>query len=162
MRPLVIGIGHSDREDDQVGVQVARGVRDAGRDAEVLVWPGPPLSLLDRWQGRHVVLVDAMRSGRAPGSVVRLDEATIASCSWPVSTHDVGIAEAFVLARMLGLAPASLTVVGVELGHHHVGHRMTPEVADAVPDALAEVFACLEALDRVDRATGPGLVSTSS
>lgn len=150
MRPLVIGIGHSDRGDDHVGVDVARQVADAGRDADVLVWSGPPLLLLDHWHGRQVIVVDAMRSGRPPGTVITLDEAAIPSCTWAVSSHDIGIAQAFVLARTLGLGPDSLTVVAVEIAHHRIGHAMAREVAAAVPAAVAQVIACLDDLDDLD------------
>lgn len=154
MRPLVIGIGHSDRSDDHVGMEVVRRVAEAGRDVDVLEWSAPPLLLLEHWHGRHVVVVDAMRSARPPGSVVVLDESAVNSGGWAISSHDIGIAQAFVLARTMGVGPASLTVVGVEIARHHIGHRMTPAVAQAVPVALARVIDCLDELERLDTPAG--------
>lgn len=120
---------------------------DAVRHVDVVVWSGPPLLLLDLWKGRHVVLIDAMRSGRPPGSVAVLDESAINSSAWSVSSHDAGIAETFVLARTMGLGPMSLTVVAVEIGRHHYGQRMTRDVEHAVPIALARVLDCLNGLN---------------
>ena len=72
---LVIGLGAEFRRDDGVGLIVARelgclhlpGVR-------VAETPSGASGLLDLWQGAStVILVDAMRSGRPPGTVARFE-----------------------------------------------------------------------------------------
>ena len=68
----VIGIGNPLRGDDAIGLLVARRVRElAGPEVEVMELEGEPARLIDAWQGAAlVVVVDAVKSGAAEGSVI--------------------------------------------------------------------------------------------
>jgi hydrogenase maturation protease len=83
------------------------------------------------------VVVDATRSGEAPGTVRRLPRAAPALRA-PASSHALGVSQALALAEALGRAPRRLELVGVEAGD---GTGLTPcrEVERAVPGAVALV-----------------------
>ena len=73
-RGLVVGLGSVDRGDDAIGTIVADRVSDALRSSRVswveVVALADPTSLPDAMAGMGVVVViDAIRSGREPGTV---------------------------------------------------------------------------------------------
>lgn len=140
---LVIGFGNALRGDDGVGLAVAERVRGlAPAGARVLACEHVPPDLFDWWDaGAEVVLVDAARSGAAPGTVHRFD-----ACAAPlpgellrVSTHTGGVAEAVELARALGSLPRRLVVYGVEGAAFDPGAGLSPPVAGAVDEVVGRV-----------------------
>jgi hydrogenase maturation protease len=136
---LVVGVGNELRGDDGAGLEVARRVRQARvAGVEVREVHGDPTVLLDCWLGRHaVVLVDTMRSGASPGTILRLDashEGLPASGTHaPSSTHANGVAEVIELARTLGSLPARVIVYAVEGRRCDAGEGLSGEVAAIVP-----------------------------
>jgi len=135
-RLIVIGLGNAFRGDDAAGLAVARALGD---DPRVLVHEGEPIDLLERWEGAgEVVVVDAARSGAAPGTVHRLD-----GLAEPVtaggSTHAFGLAETLALARALGRAPVGVEGIGIEGERFGAGEGLSPEVAGAVERVAREL-----------------------
>jgi hydrogenase maturation protease len=145
---VVIGVGNALRRDDGAGLAVARrlgaGVNAAGAPGgaaiAVLEYEGEPLGLLELWNGaRAVVLVDAIRSGAAPGTIHRVDVSRApvpALLRGSSSTHAVGVGEAIELARELGRLPERVVVYGVEGACFDAGEGLTVEVTEGV-DSLA-------------------------
>ena len=134
-RTLVIGLGNEYRRDDAVGLVVARRLREAA-PASVLVLEetGEGASLLESWQDADtVILIDAVQSGAAPGTVHRLDASAkpIAREFFRFSTHAFGLAEAVELARALGRLPPRLIVYGIEGKSFEAGVGLSPEVEAA-------------------------------
>ena len=128
-RLIVIGLGNAFRGDDAAGLAVARGLGD---DPRVVVHEGEPIGLLDAWEGAdEVIVVDAARSGAAPGTVHRLDGLAGPS-GLRGSTHAFGLAETLELARTLGRAPARVTIYGIEGERFAAGEELSPPVAAAV------------------------------
>ena len=116
MLTLLVGVGNPWRGDDAAGLEVARRVRALGGPVEVREIEGDASSLVDAWAGSdRVAVVDAARSGAAPGTVhvFRADLAPIPAtlCS---STHAFGVADAIELSRALGRLPRRLDVYAVE------------------------------------------------
>ncbi len=140
---LVIGCGNEFASDDAVGLQVIRSLKESNEtrlpDGVELIEAGTPgLNLLDLWEeANRVILVDAVKSGAAPGTIHTFDASLLPPRDvMPVSSHGVNIIDAVELGRLLGRLPARLTVVGVEILSEqpfHVG--LTPEVEAAVPRA---------------------------
>jgi len=130
---LLIGVGNEWRRDDAAGLEVARLV--AARDLPglaVLEEEGEPAALLDSWAGADdVVVVDAVCSDAAPGTLHRLD----ASAPLPVrffrhSSHAMGVPEAVELARSLGRLPSRLRVIGIEGERFEAGRGLSGAVAE--------------------------------
>ncbi len=142
---LVIGVGREGLGDDAAGLEVARLLRARGapgllaREAD-----GQAAELLDSWRGfERVVLIDAARSGRRPGSVMRYDAARepLPATLERGSTHGLGVAEAVELARALGQAPRELRVIAIEGRVFGPGAALSPEVRDAAARVADELRA---------------------
>jgi hydrogenase maturation protease len=136
--PLVIGLGTEHRGDDACGLEVVRELRrtldGAARLAE---GPGDVAALLDLWEGAGTVyVVDAVRSGRPPGTVVRFE---VPGASPPLvgttSTHGLSLAEAIGLGRALGRFPHRLVVYGIEAAEVGMGADLSSAGANGVREA---------------------------
>ena len=141
--PLVIGVGNDAHRDDAAGVRAARLVR-------ALLWPqvrmveceGSATALLEAWRGEPVVIVvDAMSSGAAPGSLRRLDVSATALPAelFRSSTHGLGLAEAVELARSLNELPATCVIYGIEGVEFGAGTRLSYPVECGVREAALQI-----------------------
>jgi hydrogenase maturation protease len=132
----VIGVGNVWRGDDAVGILAARRLRKRwGASVEILEADGDGLALLDLMEDvDHVILIDALKSGRRPGETVRLDVS--AEHRWgsiiPCSTHAIGIAEAIDLARALGHSPKQIILYGVEIASLESGATLCDAVCEGL------------------------------
>ena len=141
----VIAVGNPWRADDGAGAQVVR--RLAGRvpdDVRLIELGGEPAELLDAWDGLGaVVVVDAVRTGGAPGTVHCFDasRAPLPARTGSASTHGLGLADALELGRALGRLPARVVVVGIEAGEDQTAGGLSPPVQDAIEEASARVLA---------------------
>ncbi len=140
---MLIGVGNEWRGDDGAGLEVARRVRESQiPDIEVVEHEGEPIGLIDAWTGAgETIVVDAVISGAAPGTVHRLDAGAepLPAPLFRNSTHAMGIAEAVELGRSLDRLPSRLTVCGVEGERFEVGAAMTAAVEAAVESLAAEL-----------------------
>lgn len=153
--PLVVGMvrvadidpHHRIGPEDDVGEVVARRVAAAGHDVEVMTCTGSSLMLQECWQDREVVVVQPTRTGMRPGLVATLTSDDLHARHFRAGDDDIGLGQAHVLASTMGVGPASLHVVTVEVPFHvrwHHGDRRLPD--DAVEEATRQV---LEVLDRL-------------
>jgi hydrogenase maturation protease len=146
---VVIGIGNPFRGDDGVGRRVASWLRGRMQGkVRIVESDGEPAMLIGHLEGlKAACLIDACRSGAAPGTVRRFD---VSASPLPqelsaFSTHGIGIGDVLELARALGQLPRRCTVYAVETASFELGDALSPAVADAVVEVgeriLAEVFA---------------------
>jgi len=141
--PLVICVGNPYRRDDGVGLAIMDALPAAVRAVEAT---GEPTALLNLWAGEpRVVLVDAMSTGAAPGTVhvlaCREGRWDTAPPSASASTHGLGVAEAVGLGLALGDLPNEVLLVGVEVADTSQGVGLSAPVAAAVPTAAAAAAA---------------------
>ena len=139
---LVIGVGNDFRGDDAAGLLAARRLR-ACRGVRAVEHTQDGLSLMEHWRATdHVVVVDALSSGHAPGTIFRFEatEGPIPGDIGWISSHSPGVAEGIETARVLGRLPASLTVYGIEAEHVDPGDRVTPAVAAAVEEVALAIL----------------------
>ena len=141
--PLVIGLGNDFRRDDGAGRVAARRVRElAGGAVRIIEESGEGAALMDAWRGAElVILIDAVHSGAAPGTIHRLDARAqpIPSNFFHYSTHAFSVAEAVELARALDQLPPRLIVHGIEGKDFTSGEGLSPEVAAAVEQVAQTV-----------------------
>ena len=139
-RARVIGVGNRWRHDDAVGLEVAARLRARGVpaiDAE-----GEPIGLLELWDGAGAaIVVDAVSSVAAPGTVHRLDvsSAPLPASIAGASTHLLGLSEAIELGRTLGRLPAGLVVYGIEGGDFTAGAGLSAPVEAALDVVIAAI-----------------------
>ena len=146
MRVVVVGAGNRFRRDDGVGaaaLELLDGRLPAGVDA--LESDGEATRMIDAWEGADVaVVVEAVRQGAAPGTVIRLlvdgeldAPGTRDSAS---GSHDLGFGAAIALGRALGRLPRRLVIVGVEPGDLGHGEGLSPAVQASLADVVATVL----------------------
>lgn len=145
---LVVGIGSPDRGDDGVGPAVAEGVAALRLPDVTVLQRAEPMDLLDDGfsSADLVVVVDAVRSDRTPGTVLlrELDVDPVPDGAGAASTHVLGLDATVELARALGRMPRRLVLVGVAAADFATGDPISAAVRDAVPvatDLVAEVVA---------------------
>ena len=138
---LVVGIGNAMRGDDGVGPFVAEAL--AAKGLPTLVHAGDGTGLIDLFtEHDHLILVDATRSGAAPGTLVRFDAVAekLPAELFHYSTHRFGLAEAVETARALGTLPDRLAIYGIEGEDFSAGTTLTHPVQESV-DRLVEELA---------------------
>jgi hydrogenase maturation protease len=134
-------LGSRYRGDDAAGPLVADRLRAAG--APVLECDDEPTRLLDAWAGLDlVVIVDAVRSGAAVGTVHRVEagQGPLPRDLRLASTHAFSIPDALELGRALGRAPGRVVVIGVEGAAFGMGDPLTPAVEAALDDVAEAVL----------------------
>ena len=124
-----IGVGNEYRQDDGVGVLIARqlGSRHlaGARAAET---PRDAMRLINLWQGAAIVFVfDAVCSGGPAGTVYRFDpvKELLTGNLFQFSTHALGIAQAVELSRVLNQLPPELILYGIEGKNFGLGQGLS-------------------------------------
>ena len=142
-RVLVLGIGNLVMSDDGIGVLVVQRLqRDYRLPGHVEVMDGGTLGLdiLPRLEGiERLLIVDAVETGLAPGSGVRMagDEIPVA-LETKVSPHQMGLKDLLAVAMLLGDVPQEMILVAVQPGSIEMGIELTAEV-EAQLDHLQEM-----------------------
>jgi hydrogenase maturation protease len=140
---LIIGVGNEYRGDDAVGVVVARHLQQrAPAHVTIITQSGEGAALMEVWKNaENVIIIDAVHSGAAPGAIFRFDaaEQAIPVKFFHYSTHAFSVAEAIELARALQQLPPRLVVYGIEGKAFEAGAVLSPEVEEAVLEAIAQI-----------------------
>jgi hydrogenase maturation protease len=148
-RVTVIGVGNPFRGDDAVGPVVANRLFDHyANDARVRVvdLDGEPVRIIQAWEGsRHVLVVDAVKSGAPAGTIHRytLDGVrgvgVLAGDEMVTSGHALGLGDAVDLAAALGQLPPHLEVRAVEGTCFDLGEAMSAPVRTACDEMVTEI-----------------------
>ncbi len=133
---LVIGIGNAYRSDDAAGLIAARRVKEqVSEHCSVIEHTGEGAALMELWKGAdRVIVMDAVHSGAAPGTVSRFD-ATLRpfpAFMFRDSTHAFSLVQAVELSRALDQLPRQLIVYGVEGQNFKAGTNLSPAIEFAI------------------------------
>jgi hydrogenase maturation protease len=144
MAPLVVlGIGNVLLGDDGVGVHAVRALAEGGGlppSADVIDGGTGGLSLLPIIRGAAaLVLVDAVDVGADPGSRHVLTGAGLYAGLVRLSVHQIGASDLLAVARLTGVLPAEVVLVGVQPASLAPDVRLSPVVAAALPGVLTTV-----------------------
>lgn len=157
MRAHIIGVG-SPGGDDQVGWRVIEALRASGVlqsvpcEVRVVTLDRPGTQLLGYLRGADMVLlVDAVKSGRAPGTIHRVDDVALLGDDGAISSHGFGLAATLALALELGELPATVVLYAIEIEDHCYGSTLTAAVSEAVAVAVENIAAELRACTGVRR-----------
>lgn len=140
----VVGVGNVLRGDDAAGLAVVRAVRARRPDVRVLEWTSDLLLMFDEIAPESsAILVDAVVTGSAPGTVLRWDAANsvLPAAAVRTSTHAFSLAAAVEMARALGKLPQRVTLFGIEGANFDEGGEMSPPVAAALPALVGRILA---------------------
>lgn len=145
-RSVVLGVGNVIMTDEGAGVRCVEALEatgalpagataiDGGTSTHELLGDLEDLDLL--------VIVDAVATGAAPGTLVRLEGDRIPSAfSNKLSPHQHGINDLLATLRLLGRAPGRVVLLGVTPARIELGLELSAEVAAALPALCDRVVA---------------------
>lgn len=147
-RTLVMGLGNPLMADDGAGVAVLEHLRahwDLPPEVELIDGGTWGMNLLPMVEStRHLILVDAIRSGAAPGTLTVLERHELPRYfALKLSPHQIDLREILALAELRGLLPEHLVAIGIEPERVEMEMRLSPRVsaglaklADLVVDRL--------------------------
>lgn len=144
---LVLGLGNTLLTDEAVGVRVAEavGAHPESGALGIRALDGGTMGLtlmVEMEDAGAMVVIDAAWLGEHAGAV-KLFEGTAMDEFLRTrgrNPHDIGLDDVLDGLRLRGAMPERRALVGVQPAVLSVGEAMTPEVAAAVPTAVATVL----------------------
>jgi hydrogenase maturation protease len=135
---MVVGLGNELLGDDGVGVHAVRAMAANPPPGAALLEIGTAVwHLADMLHGgEHLVAIDAVATGRPPGTVVLMQGSDAHAALRDAGAHGLGLMEMLALSNA---QPASVTVVGVEPQRLEYTTSLSQPVAAALPHVLAAV-----------------------
>jgi hydrogenase maturation protease len=131
----VVGLG-SPHGDDRAAWRVVEMLQ-----APEAVALGEPSRLLEHLDGcAKLVLVDACRSGRPPGTILRLSLPHAALGTFPGrSSHGLSVGAVLALAEQLGRLPPALVLYAIEAQSCEPNQELSPAVSAALAELCRRV-----------------------
>ena len=141
---LVLGLGNLLLRDEGVGVHAVRRLMDGWRfpsGVDLVDGGTAGFDLLDILAGRErLIVIDAVRGGRDPGSLVRLEgDALPVRFRQRTSPHQLGLPELLATLSLTEEIPSQMVLFGVEPLTIEPGTDLSPVVADGLDALCAEV-----------------------
>lgn len=160
-RIAILGLGNLMRTDDAVGMLAAQALGTEQRlPAAVQVIEGGTLGLdlLHPLDGvSHLLAIDAVDAGEAPGTIVRFCNQELAALPISKSVHLLGFADLIGALRLMGNEPEHVVVLGIQPEVIGWGTALTETVAARLPRliemAVEQVVAWSGAMALEDRRT---------
>ena len=164
MSTIIVGLGNPILGDDGVGWKVAEEVEkqlsspaerlrgapqgETGGDITIEVLSLGGIRLMEYLIGyQRAILIDAMMSGEAPGSVIVSDLSEISDTSafHITSAHDTSLTNALQLGKIMGAdLPEQVTVVGIATNHvYDFSEELSLPVTGAISKAAQIVIELL-------------------
>jgi len=143
---VVIGLGNIVLTDDGLGVHALRRFRDrhaVGNDVQLIEGGTAGLLLLPYLaDARRVIIIDAIDTDAAPGTLVRLDgEDWVSAFESGMTPHDVGLVDLLGAAQLSGAWPERLVLHGVQPASTAIGTELSAPVAAALEPLVDAVAA---------------------
>jgi hydrogenase maturation protease len=132
---LILGIGNVLMGDDSVGVRVVDEIERRFRfpeGVELLDGGTSGIELLSHIRNRDcLIIVDAIKSGFSPGTVVRVEGEDIpARFMTRISPHQLGLSDLLAAASLSGDLPPTMVLFGIEPKRVALGFELSVEVRD--------------------------------
>ena len=143
-KAVVIGLGNLYMRDDGFGIRVAQKLKEEelGEDVSVEEYPEMDLTVIEHLHGAsRVILVDAVRGGKEPGTVSKFEFAPRKGDLHELpSLHSLELSDVLDLASSTGILTCPVVIVGVEPKDDSLGDELSPEVEAAVPKAVEVIM----------------------
>jgi hydrogenase maturation protease len=158
---LVVGLGNLLLSDEGIGVHVVRALAERYRlppAVELIDGGTSGMDLLDALaQAERVIVVDAARTGRAPGTVLEVGDGELpAFFSQRLSPHQVGFGDVLASLALIGARPREIVLVAIEPEDLSLGVELSACGREAAALALAAVLRRLAAWGcAAEPASGP-------
>lgn len=142
----ILALGNLLRRDEGVGIHVLNRLREELPFAvEILDGGTSGLELLGFFESkRHIIILDAVDAGVAPGEVVEWKREEIpVYATGKLSLHQMSFAEVLYWAQFTGGIPEEIVVIGVQPDCLDWGTDLTEKTENSMPEAVERVLACL-------------------
>lgn len=131
MNVLVLGVGNILLQDEGVGVHAIRALQEGYRlpeGVEVVDGGTSGMDLLEIIAGRdHLIVVDAVKTGQPPGTLVRLGSDQVrAFFRTKISPHQLGLSDVLASATLSGEHPKEVSLVGMVPHSMDTGLELSP------------------------------------
>ncbi len=135
-----MGLGNLVHADDGLGVHAIHLLQQDPRvPPEVTLLDGGTqgLSLIPHISGfTRVLVIDAIDVGEAPGTLLRLEGASVQNLPGKATVHALGFADLMVAMKLLGDSPEEVVLIGVQ---PQSTSEWSPELTPAVAKALLKL-----------------------
>lgn len=141
MTTLIMGLGNTIMSDDGIGPKVIGLLqRDGDLPENVRLLDGGTLGLdlLPYLEGvERLILVDAVETGKAPGTLVRLaGEEVPLAIETRLSPHQMGLKDLLAVARLMECLPQEVVLIGMQPACLEMDTELTPDVVRRLPELL--------------------------
>lgn len=127
-----MGLGNILLSDEGAGVKAIEELRDrydCSDAVEIIDGGTMGLELLPYFEERsHILIIDAVKTGREPGTIVRIEDPP-AYFSSKTSPHQIGLADVMGIAVITDIMPQYITLFGIEPKQLSTGLDLSTEVA---------------------------------
>jgi hydrogenase maturation protease len=159
----VVGVGNILMADEGVGVKVLQELKRRDLEKEIdLVDAGTGFFTIvsDLSSYDKVVIIDAVRGGKAPGTIYRFELSDIAMRGIGdddgfLSVHDIGVPQALRMHSLVGSLPDEIVLYGVEPLSIKLSLEVTPRLKPVV-GRLADLVVEEIKQDKQSRRKGNG------
>ena len=146
---LVLGLGNILLSDEGAGVKAIEALTrryDFPEVVEIIDGGTMGLELLPYFEERsHVLIIDAVKVGKKPGTIVRIDDLP-AFFSSKTSPHQIGLADVMGVAAIMEKLPKHIVLFGIEPKRLSTSLNLSSEVARNIHRLVETVVAELEAI----------------
>ncbi len=162
MSALVLGVGNVLLSDEGIGVRIVEELEHRFRfpeEVEILDGGTSGIELLRYFDGRdNLIIIDAVRAGHPPGTVMRIEGADVpATFETRITPHQLGLSDLLATAKLTDNMPANLVLFGIEPKSLETGLVFSPEVEGAVDKVVVHVAEELRRLGyTVEECPSPG------
>lgn len=144
MRIIILGVGNILLSDEGIGVRAVESLKREYRlppEVEVIDGGTSAMEMLDDLAcADHLIIVDAVRSGKPPGTMVRIaGDAVPVFFKTKLSPHQIGLSDVLATLALTGEQPGGVTVIGVEPYSLATGMALTPQVEALLPKVVAQL-----------------------
>lgn len=153
MKTLVLGMGNPILRDDRIGLRVLEELEGLFFDSDVTLQTSTlaGMNLLECLIGfDRAILVDAIQTGREPGSVYRLSPQDFIARHALPHVHTSDFFQTLNLARgLIPDIPNDVVIIGIEVKDvSNFGEDLTPEVEQSIPLAVGQILQIVKEEDR--------------
>lgn len=155
MKIVVLGVGNILMSDEGAGVRCVERLEqapDLPGDVRLLDGGTSTHELLEDLENLDaLVIVDAVLSNQTPGAITRFEADAVPSAfSNKLSPHQHGINDLLAKLKLLGRAPRSVVLFGIEPARLALDLELSPAVERAMPSLMERVRSELRNIKRCD------------
>lgn len=138
---VILGLGNILFKDEGIGVHIVKELEKKALADDIELIDGGTASLGVLTSLRNidkVVIIDALKLGKEPGTVYRIDKQNIESRLETVnlSLHQISLLEALAIAKKLNTLPKEIVLIGVEPSQIDWGLEVTDTIKERIPKII--------------------------